>query len=170
MLRICETLYGTGKAVVMDNGFCVSIGIVELERKGVYGTSLIKKKNYWPKGVPGAAIDAYFEDKDVNHCEMLDASIDGFPFQVMCMKEPNYVMKIMCKWMTLDDFEGRGHSGTILWTASRQPRLSDISSSLGCTTSSDIKLMTTTTGGIRLYRLRGHGLPIFRKIETVHGI
>ena len=22
------------------------------------------------------------------------------------MKEPNYVMKIMCKWMTLDDFEG----------------------------------------------------------------
>ena len=24
----------------------------------------------------------------------------------MCMKEPNYLMKIMCKWMTLDDFEG----------------------------------------------------------------
>ena len=65
---------------------------------------MIKKKNYCPKGVPGAANDAHFEDKDVNHCDMLYASIYGLPFQVMCMKETNYVIKIMCKWMTLDDF------------------------------------------------------------------
>ena len=70
------------------------------------GESLIKKKKYWTKDVPGTAIDAHFEDKDVNHCDMLEASIYGLNFQVMCMKEPNYVMKIMCKWMTLDDFEG----------------------------------------------------------------
>ena len=37
---------------------------------------------------------------------MLEASIDDLTFQVMCMKELNYVMKIMCKWMTLDNFEG----------------------------------------------------------------
>ena len=73
MLRICETLYGTGKAVVIDSGFCVSRGIVELEQKGVYRESLINKKHYFPNGVPGAAIDAHFEDKDVNHCEMLEA-------------------------------------------------------------------------------------------------
>ena len=86
MLRMYKTLYGTGKSVVMDSGFCVSRGIVELERKGVYGASLIKKKNYWPKGVPGAAIDVHFEDKDVNYGEMLEASTNGLPFQVMCMK------------------------------------------------------------------------------------
>ena len=89
-----------------DSGLCVSRGVVELECKGVYGASLIKKKNYWPKGVPGAAIDAHFEDKDVNLCEMLEASIDGLTLQVMFIKEPNYVMKIMCKWMNLNDFEG----------------------------------------------------------------
>ena len=55
--------------------------------------------------MPGADIDAAFEDKDVNHYEMLEASIDSLPFQVMCMKEPNYAMKIICKWITLDDFE-----------------------------------------------------------------
>ena len=71
MLCMCETLYGTGKGVDMDSGFCVSRGIVELEQKCVYEASLIKKEKYWPKGVPGAAIDANFEDKDVNHCEML---------------------------------------------------------------------------------------------------
>ena len=30
VLRMCETLYGTGKAVMMDSGFCVARGIVEL--------------------------------------------------------------------------------------------------------------------------------------------
>ena len=93
--------------MVMDSIFHVSRGIVELERKGVYGAPLINKKKYWPKGVPGAAIDAHFEDKDANHCGMLEASIDGLPFQVMFMKETKYVMKIMCKCMTLDDIEGR---------------------------------------------------------------
>ena len=170
MLWMRETVYGNRKAVVMYSGFCVSRGIVELEWKGVYGESLITKKKYWTKGVSGAPIDAHFEDKDVNYCEMLEASIDGLHFQVMCMKEPNYVMKIMCKWITLDDFEGGQTRRTILWTASRQPILSAISSCLGCTTSSDINLMTTITWGICLYRLRGHGLPSFGKIETVHGI
>ena len=97
MLKTCKTFYDTCKAVVMDSGFYVSRGIFELERKGVYGASLIKKKNYWPKGVSGAAIGAHFEDKDVNHCEMLEASIGGLSFQVMYTKETNYVMKIMCK-------------------------------------------------------------------------
>ena len=63
MLQMCKTLYGTGKSVLMGSGFCVSRGIVELARKGVYRSLLIKKKKYWPKGVPGAAIDAYFEDR-----------------------------------------------------------------------------------------------------------
>ena len=80
----------------------------------MYGESLIKKKKYWPKGVPGDAIDAHFEDKDVNHCEMLEASIYGLPLHVMWMKEPHYVMEIICKWMYLDDFEGDKHEGTIL--------------------------------------------------------
>ena len=61
----------------------------------MYRASLIKKKNYWPKGVPSAAIDAHFEDKDMNNCEILEASVDGLTFQVMCMKETKYVMKIL---------------------------------------------------------------------------
>ena len=71
----------------------------------MHRASLIKKKKYWPKGVPGAAIDAHFENKDVNHCEMLEVSIDGLPFQVMCIKRPNYVVKILCKWISLGNFE-----------------------------------------------------------------
>ena len=29
--------------------------------------------------MPGAAIDTHFEDKDVNHCEMFEEIVDGFP-------------------------------------------------------------------------------------------
>ena len=58
---------------MMDSGSCVSRGVFEFERKVLYIASLIKKGKYWPKGVPDAAIDVYFEDKDVNHCEMLEA-------------------------------------------------------------------------------------------------
>ena len=72
----------------------------------MYRASLIKKKKYWPKCAPGAVIDAHFEDKDVNHCEILEEPIDGITFQVIYMKQPNYVMKIMYRWMALDDFEG----------------------------------------------------------------
>ena len=31
MLRMCKNIFGTGKAVVFDSGFCVDKGITELE-------------------------------------------------------------------------------------------------------------------------------------------
>ena len=98
---MCKILYGTMKAVVMKSGFCVSKDIVEFEQKGSYGASLINKRNYYPKCVHDAAIDTNFEDKDVNYCEILEASIDGLLFQVISMKEPKYVMRIM----QVNDFE-----------------------------------------------------------------
>ena len=38
-----KPLFGTGKAVVMDSGFCVLKGIVRMLAHGVYGTMVIKK-------------------------------------------------------------------------------------------------------------------------------
>jgi hypothetical protein len=38
---------------------------------------------------------------------MLEARTeDNKPFQTLCFKEPDYVMKTMALWMTLDDMEG----------------------------------------------------------------
>ena len=42
MLRMTEPIHQTGKVVTMDSGFCVSKGIVEMHKKGVYGQALIK--------------------------------------------------------------------------------------------------------------------------------
>ena len=73
MLRKCETIFSTGKCVVIYSGFFVSKGITALLEFGVYAAALIKKRKYWPKVIPGDAIDQYFADKDVTYVDMLEA-------------------------------------------------------------------------------------------------
>ena len=73
MLRMCEPIFSTGKCVVLVSGFCVSKGITAFLEFGVYAAALINKRKYWPKGLPGDAIDEYFSDKDVAHVDMLEA-------------------------------------------------------------------------------------------------
>ena len=110
ILRICERIVSTGKCVVLYSGFCVSKGITSLLEFGVYAAALIKKRKYWPKGVLGDAIDKHFDDKDITHVDMLEAITEEGPegkaFKIFCFKEPAYVMKIMAKWMTLEEWYG----------------------------------------------------------------
>ena len=63
MLGHIKHEHHTGKVVSMDSGFCVLVGIIAMHNFGVYGQSLIKKRRYWPKNVPGEAIDSYFANK-----------------------------------------------------------------------------------------------------------
>ena len=82
-------------------------GITELEAKGVYVVAMIKKRRYWPKGVPGDLIDTHFEDKEVGGVGMVEARTqDNKLFIIFCMKDPDYLMNIMVSWMTLDELEG----------------------------------------------------------------
>jgi hypothetical protein len=91
---MCTPIFGTGKAVVLDSGFCVAKGIVALASRGVYAGALIKKRRYWPKGVLGEAINEHFRNKEVGDIDMLEAKTeDNKPFRIFCFKEPDYVMK-----------------------------------------------------------------------------
>ena len=60
VIEMTKPVHHTGKIVSMDSGFCVSVGIIAMHNFGVYGQSLIKKRRYFPKNVPGDAIDSYF--------------------------------------------------------------------------------------------------------------
>lgn len=42
LLRLTRPLWNQGKIVVLDSGFCVLKGIVELKKKGVFAAALIK--------------------------------------------------------------------------------------------------------------------------------
>lgn len=100
MLRMCQSIFHSGKLVVLDSGFCVLKGIIELKKMGVFASALIKKRRYWPKDVNGEAIAAYFEDKDVGHSDAWPGEQDGVRFHLFCMKEPDYVMSLMSTYGT----------------------------------------------------------------------
>ena len=57
LLQMLEPIFGRGNVVVLNSGFCVLRGIVELKRHGVYAFPLMKKQKYCdriPSTTPGA--------------------------------------------------------------------------------------------------------------------
>lgn len=95
MCEMTEPIFGTGKIVSIDSGFCVTAGILHLHDLGVYGQAMIKKRKYWPQGVPGDQIDRYFEGKALGSCKSLKQDMDEIPFYVHCCKDTKYVTKMM---------------------------------------------------------------------------
>ena len=104
MLGMYKPIFDSGKAVVFDRGFFVAKGVVELGARGAYGGTLIKKRRYWPNNVPDDDIDKHFEGKEVGSVDFLEMKTDeGKSFKIHCSKEPDYVMKLVASWMTLND-------------------------------------------------------------------
>jgi len=95
LLRLCDSIYGTGKVVILDSGFCILQGIVELKKVGVYASALIKKRRYWPKHIKGDDIQQHFDSKAVGECDRLPGVLDGVSFDIFAMKEPDYTMMLM---------------------------------------------------------------------------
>ena len=50
IIRLTRSLPNTRKVVIMESGICVMKGIFEMKTRGVYGSSLIKKRLYWSGG------------------------------------------------------------------------------------------------------------------------
>ena len=100
LLQILELLFIRGSVVVLDGGFCVLKGIIELKKRGVYASALIKKHCYWLKYIKCDDIKSHFDDKDVGDCDAWKGQMDEVDFHLYSMKEPNYVMSIMLTYGT----------------------------------------------------------------------
>ena len=94
MMRKEEPLFGTGKSLVTGSGFYVLKGIVGMLAHGVYGTTVIKKKRYWPKYCKGYGIEAFFRYKEVGDVYAVCGDLDGHKYKIHCTKEADYVMKL----------------------------------------------------------------------------
>ena len=98
---MCQDLYSTGKVVVLDSGFSVLDGIMRLRVKGVFAAAVAKKRRYWPKYVPGDAIEKRMEDAAVGDTDAVNGNLHGKDYHVFCMKEPDYIMKLMSSYSSL---------------------------------------------------------------------
>jgi hypothetical protein len=101
LLRLCKSIYSRGFVVILDSGFCVLQGIIELRKKGVFAAAVIKKRKYWPKHVPGDAIDEKMEPTEVGDCNSLPGILEGVPYDLFVMKDSGYTMKIMSTYGSL---------------------------------------------------------------------
>ena len=100
LLHVLEPIFAKGNVVILDSGFCVLKGIVEVEKCGVYASTLIKKQKYWPEYIKGDAIRDHFNNKNVGDCDSLEGNMEEVPFHVYAMKEPDYVMSLMSMYGT----------------------------------------------------------------------
>ena len=95
-------IYHKGFVVILDSGFCVLKGIIELRKKGVFASALIKKQHYWPKYIKSDGIKAHFDNKNVGDVDSWAGTLDNILFHVYAMKELDYVMSLMSLYGTND--------------------------------------------------------------------
>ena len=95
LLRMCQFLYTKGTVIILDSGFCVLKGIVELMKKGVYAGACVKKRRYWPKFVKGDAMDSRMKDDPVGTTRLVKGLMDNVEYYFFNLKEPDYTSKIM---------------------------------------------------------------------------
>ena len=95
MWRMTKTLWGTGKTVIMESGFCVFKWLVGMYKRGVYDSAVVNKCRYWPSGINGNQINAHFEKKEIGEHDCHSGNWKGFDFDVFVVKDPNYSMIMM---------------------------------------------------------------------------
>ena len=107
LLHMLSPIYHKGFIVILNSGFCVLKGIIELRKKGVFASALIKMWQYWPKYIKGDDIKAHFENKNMGDAGSWAETLDNIPFHVYTMKEPDYVMPLMSTYETNDHDNGK---------------------------------------------------------------
>ena len=100
LLRMLFPIFHLGFVVILDSGFCVLKGIVELCKKGVFASALIKKRRYWLKYIHGDKVKEHFNDKEVGDADSWGDKLEDVPFHVFAMNEPDYVKLLMSTYGT----------------------------------------------------------------------
>ena len=84
--------------IILESGFAVLQGVLEMEQvRRVYGQSLVKNRGrYWPKGVPGDMIDAYFKESPLITAKPLRKHWTNIHFLFIAPKVCITLLKIFC--------------------------------------------------------------------------
>ena len=81
--------------MIIDSGFCVLKGILEMRNMGVYGIAFIKKSIYWPVRVHGGDV------------ECISCEWDKTEFNIFVLKEPDYSIMMISTLSCLTVTEGQ---------------------------------------------------------------
>ena len=65
IVQVSESIYGSRRVVMMDNGFGYVPSVVQLKEKGLFSSIVIKKKAHWPKFTKANEVVDHMIGKDV---------------------------------------------------------------------------------------------------------
>ncbi len=71
----------------------------------MHGQFLIKKRKYWPKGVPGNYINQYLSSKQLEISKSFVQDMCGKWFYVPCTHDQDYATRIMSMHGVLDEIQ-----------------------------------------------------------------
>ena len=96
LLRLTRPIHNTGKVVILDSGFSVLDAIVALKQRGVFATTILKKRRFWPKYCPGDDINLTMTSSEikVGDVRALKGEHKGTPYHIICMKEEKWITKV----------------------------------------------------------------------------
>ena len=100
LLRVLEPIFGKGMVAILDSGFCVLKGIVQLKKRGVYASALSRRGNNGQNTSKGDVIKQHYNEKAVSDCTSWKGNMDEVPFHVYAMKEPDNIMSLMLTYGT----------------------------------------------------------------------
>ena len=107
LLRLTRPIHTSGRCVILDSGFCVLKGLIELRKRGVFASALIKKRRYWPRYVDGNAINAHMAGKPLGAVDALPGQMDNVPFNIFVMKDVEHDTMLMATYGGLLIKEGQ---------------------------------------------------------------
>jgi hypothetical protein len=90
VLRMTETIRGSGRVVIMDSAFCVMKAIVALRQVGIYVATIAKKRRYWPKDIPGDEVIAFMRRKPVGELHGRRGMLNGMAFNLFAVNHVRY--------------------------------------------------------------------------------
>ncbi len=94
MMQLCEPLFGTGSIVIHDAGFACVPALIQLKRKGVFASCLLKKKKYWPKFSHGAANAEHMAGKPIGSIDAMQGKFGGEDFAIYLMQDSKYTLQL----------------------------------------------------------------------------
>ena len=87
--RMMKSYFATGSYVILDYGFCVLKGLIQLRKKGIFAYAIIKKRRYWP-----SIMEDNFGSMEVGETDAIQGIVDGDIYNLWGRKEPIYLKKI----------------------------------------------------------------------------
>ena len=104
VVRMTEPIWGTGRVVIMDSGFGYVPSVVQLREKGLYSTTVIKKKAHWPKFTKANEAVEHMCDKDVGTLCVRNGTYKGSegpsPLSLVALADSLHTSLMLTNWST----------------------------------------------------------------------